>query len=260
VVEVAQARKDCLGFISPLFADVVGLTDQETISTAVIDHRDNELAALNSSYGVMDSGWKYQFDKYNNTYRWTPLNADLAGLCARTDDVRDSWWSPAGFQRGNIKNVVKLAWNPTGVFREELYKHGINPVVTFPGQGTVLYGDKTLLTRPSAFDRINVRRLFIVLEKAISRAAQYSLFEFNDTFTRSQFRNMIEPFLRDIQGRQGVYDFRVVCDETNNTGEVIDRNEFVGDIYIKPARSINFIQLNFIVARSGVDFTEITGR
>jgi phage tail sheath protein FI len=260
IVEVAEGRTDCVAFISPHRADVVGLVDQEDIAQNIIDHRVDGLLSLNSSYGVMDSGWKYQFDKYNNIYRWTPLNADVAGLCARTDKVRDAWWSPAGFQRGNIKNVVKLSWNPSEVFREELYKNGINPVVTFPGQGTVLFGDKTMLTRPSAFDRINVRRLFIVLEKAISRAAQYSLFEFNDDFTRAQFKNMIEPFLRDIQGRQGIYDFRVVCDETNNTGEVIDLNQFVGDIYIKPARSINFIQLNFIVARSGVDFTEITGR
>jgi len=260
IVEVAEDRTDCVAFISPHYSDVVGLVDQEDIAQNIIDHRNDGLLSLSSSYGVMDSGWKYQFDKYNNIYRWTPLNADVAGLCARTDTVRDAWWSPAGFQRGNIKNVVKLAWNPSEVFREELYKNGINPVVTFPGQGTVLFGDKTMLTRPSAFDRINVRRLFIVLEKAISRAAQYSLFEFNDDFTRAQFKNMIEPFLRDIQGRQGIYDFRVVCDETNNTGQVIDLNQFVGDIYIKPARSINFIQLNFIVARSGVDFTEITGR
>jgi phage tail sheath protein FI len=178
----------------------------------------------------------------------------------RTDNTNDPWYSPAGFNRGNMKNVVKLAYNPRKADRDELYKNGINPVVTFPGQGTVLYGDKTLLANPSAFDRINVRRLFIVLEKAISLASQTTLFEFNDAFTRAQFRNLVEPFLRDVQGRRGITDFRVVCDETNNTGEVIDRNEFIGDIYIKPARSINFIQLNFVAVRTGVEFSEIVGQ
>jgi len=189
-----------------------------------------------------------------------PLNGDIAGLCVRTDLSRDPWWSPAGFNRGHIKNVVKLAWNPQKSQRDELYKNSINPVVTVPGQGTILFGDKTLQAKPSAFDRINVRRLFIVLEKAIATAAKFTLFEFNDEFTRSQFVNMVEPFLRDVQGRRGIYDFKVVCDESNNTGEVIDRNEFVGDIYIKPARSINFIQLNFVAVRTGVDFEEVVGK
>jgi phage tail sheath protein FI len=208
----------------------------------------------------MDGSWKYQFDKYNNVYRWVPMNGDVAGLCVRTDFERDPWFSPAGFNRGQIKNVVKLSFNPDKSDRDELYKNGINPIVTFRGEGTVLYGDKTMLTKPSAFDRINVRRLFIVLEKAIARAAKYSLFEFNDEFTRAQFVALIEPYLRDVQGRRGIYDFRVVCDETNNTPEVIDRNEFIGDIYIKPARSINFIQLNFIAVRTGVAFEEVVGR
>ena len=208
----------------------------------------------------MDSGYKYVYDKYNDTYRYIPLNGDTAGLMVRTDTNRDPWYSPAGFNRGNIKNVVKLAYNPNKAERDELYKAGVNPVVSFPGQGTVLFGDKTLLSQPSAFDRINVRRLFIVLEKAIAVAAQSSLFEFNDEFTRQQFRNLVEPFLRDVQGRRGITDFRVVCDDTNNTGEVIDRNEFIGDIYIKPARSINFIQLNFVAVRTGVDFNEIVGQ
>jgi len=208
----------------------------------------------------MDSGWKYQYDKFNDVYRWVPLNADIAGLCVNTDSVRDPWFSPAGLNRGQIKNAVKLAWNPRRSHRDELYKNGINPVVTLPGQGTVLFGDKTLQSKPSAFDRINVRRLFIVLEKAIATAAKYTLFEFNDEFTRAQFRNLVEPFLRDVQGRRGIYDFRVVCDNTNNTPEVIDRNEFVGDIYIKPARSINFITLNFVATRTGVDFDEIVGQ
>ncbi len=213
-----------------------------------------------TSYAVLDSGYKYQYDKYNDVYRYVPLNGDMAGLCVRTDDVRDPWFSPAGFNRGIIKNTVKLAFNPNKAQRDILYKNGINPVVTFPGQGTLLFGDKTLLAKPSAFDRINVRRLFIVLEKAIATAAQFSLFEFNDEFTRSQFVNLVEPFLRDVQGRRGITDFKVVCDETNNTGEIIDRNEFVGDIYIKPARSINYIQLNFVAVRTGVEFSEVVGQ
>jgi phage tail sheath protein FI len=200
------------------------------------------------------------YDKYNDRYRWVPLNGDIAGLCARTDRERDPWYSPAGFQRGAIKNVVKLAFNPNKTQRDTLYKAGVNPVVSLPGEGTLLFGDKTFANKPSAFDRINVRRLFIVLEKAISRAARASLFEFNDEFTRSQFVSLVAPFLRTVQGRRGIYDFRVVCDETNNTPDIIDRNEFVGDIYIKPARSINFVQLNFVAVRSGVDFTEIVGK
>jgi phage tail sheath protein FI len=188
------------------------------------------------------------------------LNGDIAGLCARTDLERDPWFSPGGLNRGIIKNSIKLAWNPTKTNRDDLYVKGINPIVTFQGEGTVLFGDKTLLSKPSAFDRINVRRLFIVLEKAIARAARFSLFEFNDQFTRASFVNLVEPFLRDVQGRRGIYDFRVVCDESNNTPEVIDRNEFVGDIYIKPARSINFIQLNFVAVRTGVSFDEVVGK
>lgn len=259
---IAELRKDCVAFISPDQADVVNQTDFSTITTNVKNFRltTDGINSKSSSYGVMDSGWKYQYDKYNDVYRWVPLNPDVAGLCARTDNIRDPWWSPAGLNRGSIKNVTKLAWNPRKAQRDELYKNNINPVVTLPGQGTVLFGDKTLQTKPSAFDRINVRRLFIVLEKAIATAAKFTLFEFNDEFTRSQFRNLVEPFLRDVQGRRGIFDFRVVCDETNNTPEVIDRNEFVGDIYIKPARSINFIQLNFVAVRTGVDFEEIVGR
>jgi phage tail sheath protein FI len=181
-------------------------------------------------------------------------------LAVRTDSVRDPWYSPAGFNRGQVKNVIKLAYNPSKADRDLLYKNDVNPVVTFPGQGTVLYGDKTLLGAPSAFDRINVRRLFIVLEKTIARAAKGLLFEFNDEFTRAQFKNIVEPFLRDVKGRRGIYDFKVVCDSTNNTQGVIDRNEFVGDIYVKPARAINYIQLNFVAVRSGVEFSEVVGQ
>lgn len=256
IQNVAEVRKDCVAFVSPATATGGVITGVDAIQDT-IDYRTDVDFNVSSSYGVLDSGWKYQYDRYNDVYRWVPLNGDIAGLCARTDYTNDAWWSPGGLNRGQIKNVVKLNVNPSQADRDNMYKIGINPVVTFPGQGTVLFGDKTLLAKPSAFDRINVRRLFIVLEKAIATAARYQLFEFNDSFTRAQFRALVEPFLRDVQGRRGVTDFRVVCDETNNTGEVVDRNEFVADIFIKPNRSINFITLNFIAARSGISFDEI---
>lgn len=252
---IADHRKDCVVFLSPLFADAVDNSGGEVDD--IVAYR-NLLSS--TSYAFLDSAWKYQYDKYNDTYRWVPVCGDTAGLCVRTDNTRDPWFSPAGFNRGAIKNVIKLSWTPTLTERDELYKNGINPVVTFPGEGTILYGDKTLQSKPSAFDRINVRRLFIVLEKAIARAAKYSLFEFNDEFTRAQFVALVEPFLRDVQGRRGIYDFRVVCDSSNNTAEVIDRNEFIGDIYVKPARSINFIKLNFVAVRTGVAFEEVVGK
>jgi hypothetical protein len=252
---VAETRKDCVVFMSPNEDGSPILSTGSTATDAMISYRN--ATNISSSYAVIDSGWKYQYDRYNDTYRWVPLNGDIAGLCARTDYTADAWYSPGGFNRGQIKNVVKLAVNPGQADRDVLYSAGINPVVSFPGQGVILYGDKTMLSRPSAFDRINVRRLFIVLEKAIAVAAKYQLFEFNDGFTRAQFKNLVEPFLRDVQGRRGVTDFRVKCDESNNTGEVIDRNEFVADIFIKPNRSINFITLNFVAARSSVSFEEI---
>ena len=255
ISNIAEARKDCLVFLSPRRDDVVDQAGSERANITTFRNLLNS-----SSYAVIDSAWKYQYDKYNDVYRYIPMNGDTAGLCVRTDTERDPWFSPAGFNRGQIKNVIKLSFNPTKAERDELYKIGVNPVVTFPGEGTILFGDKTLLSKPSAFDRINVRRLFIVLEKAIAKAAKFSLFEFNDEFTRAQFVALVEPFLRDVQGRRGIYDFRVVCDETNNTGEVIDRNEFIGDIYIKPARSINFIQLNFVAVRTGVAFDEVVGK
>lgn len=250
---IAEVRKDCVVFVSPEKADVVNATNPET---KIVQFR-NSLRS--SSYAVLDSGYKQQYDKYNDLYRWIPLNGDIAGTCARTDSARDPWFSPAGTARGQIKNVIKLAFNPNLAQRDVLYKNGINPVISQQGQGTILYGDKTLLAKPSAFDRINVRRLFIVLEKAISTAAKSFLFEFNDEFTRTQFRNLVEPFLRDVQGRRGIYDFKVVCDETNNTPQIVDSNKFIGDIYIKPARSINYIQLNFVAVRSGIEFSEIVG-
>ena len=253
---IANSRADCVAFISPRYVDVVNQSGSESSNIATW------LSSLSrsSSYVVADSGWKYQFDRYNNKYRWIPLNADVAGLCVYTDTIADPWYSPAGLNRGAIKNVVKLAWNPNKTFRDSLYSVGVNPVVSFPGNGTVLFGDKTLQAKPSAFDRINVRRLFIVLEKAISTAAKYSLFEFNDEYTRSQFNAIVTPFLREVQGRRGVTDFKVVCDSTNNTPAVIDANQFVGDIYIKPARSINYIQLNFVAVATGVNFNTIIGQ
>jgi len=253
--DIAEVRKDCMVFCSPKRSDVVDQYGSEVSNILT-----TRAGYTSSSYTVMDSGWKYQYDKYNDTYRYVPLNADIAGLCAKTDKEKDPWFSPGGLNRGFVKNLVKLAFNPSKSQRDDLYVEQVNPVVTFSGTGTVLFGDKTLLTRPSAFDRINVRRLFIVLEKTISEAAKYSLFEFNDAFTRAQFVSLVEPYLRDIQGRRGVTDFRVVCDETNNTQEVIDRNEFVGDIYVKPSRSINFIQLNFVATRTGINFDEVVGR
>jgi len=250
-----NGRKDCVAVISPDKTTTINNVGQE--ATSLVNWR-NVIGS--SSYAVMDSGYKYQYDRYNDIYRWVPLNGDIGGLMARTDNTNDAWWSPAGYNRGQIKNVVKLAYNPRQADRDLLYVNGVNPVVTFPGQGTVLYGDKTLQSKPSAFDRINVRRLFIVLEKAISLAAKYSLFEFNDTFTQNQFKNTVIPYLRQIQGKRGITDFLVVCDATNNTPAVVDANQFVGDIYIKPARSINFIQLNFVAVGTGVQFSTVVGQ
>jgi hypothetical protein len=249
VDNVAEVRRDCLVFTSPTSASLL-------TGTAVVNDR---LANFNkdSTFAVMDSGWKYQYDRYNDVYRYVPLAGDTAGVCVRTDETTEPWYSPGGYTRGQIKNLVKLNWSPNKTDRDNLYRNQINPVVTQPGLGTVLFGDKTCTQKPSAFDRINVRRLFIVLEKAIATAAKFQLFEFNDGFTRAQFVSLVEPFLRDVQGRRGITDFRVVCDETNNTGEVIDRNEFIADIYIKPNKSINFITLNFVATRSSVSFEEV---
>lgn len=256
VDNIAEVRKDCMIFFSPKYGDVVGQPESTATDNAIATR--DEINTV-STYAVMDSGWKYQYDAFNDKYRWVPLNGDIAGLCVRTDNVADPWYSPAGFTRGQIKNAIQLALNPSKTSRDKLYKKSINPVVSFAGEGVLLYGDRTQLTKPSAFQKINVRRLFIVLEKAIATAAKYQLFEFNDSFTRAQFVNMVEPFLREVKGRRGIHDFKVVCDETNNTGEVIDRSEFVGDIYIKPSVSINFMQLNFIAVRTGVEFSEVIG-
>ena len=277
IVDICDKRKDCVAFLSPPKTALLTSTDaprDAKVQTAnIVAYRKGENAGPNggsedyttdnlnvsSSYAVLDSGWKYQFDRFNDVFRYVPLNGDVAGIAVRSDFATETWFSPAGFNRGQVRDIVKLALNPKKPQRDDLYLNGINPVVSFPGQGTILFGDKTLLAKPSAFDRINVRRLFIVLEKAIATAAKFSLFEFNDSFTRAQFKNLIEPFLLDVQSRRGVIDFKVVCDESNNTPEIIDRNEFVADIFIKPNRSINFITLNFIATRTGVNFDEIAG-
>ena len=256
LITIAENRKDAVVFASPERSDVAGVADANSQKDNVIGFFN---AIRSSSYVVFDSGYKYMYDRYNDMYRYVPLNGDLAGLSARTDLVADAWFSPAGLNRGIIRGAVKLAFNPTKAQRDELYRARVNPVTTFPGQGTVLFGDKTGLSAPSAFDRINVRRLFITLEKAVATASKFQLFEFNDEFTRANFRNIVEPFLREVQGRRGITDFLVVCDETNNTGEVIDRNEFVAEIFVKPARSINFITLQFIATRTGVSFDEVAG-
>lgn len=253
IENIVEYRKDCIALISPPKEAVVNNKDKELQS--IVNFR-NKLPS--SSYAVLDSGWKLMYDRYNDQMRWVPFSGDIAGLCAYTDYISDPWFSPAGYNRGLIKNVIKLAYNPGSKSeRDTLYLNNVNPVLSQIGEGVVLFGDKTLQAKPSAFDRINVRRLFIVLEKAIATASKYQLFEFNDVFTRSRFVSMIEPYLRDVKGRRGIYDFRIVCDESNNTPQVIDSNGFVADIYIKPARSINFIQLNFIATPTGISFEEL---
>ena len=253
LISIVNARKDCMAFVSPPIEDTVGS------STPAADVKAFADGLSSTSYASCDSTAVYVYDKYNDVYRWIGAAGHHAGLCANTDSVADAWFSPAGVNRGQLLGVTKLAFNPKKADRDSLYKARVNPIVSLPGQGTLLFGDKTLLSRPSAFDRINVRRLFIALEKAVSTAAKAQLFEFNDEFTRAQFRNLVEPFLRDVKGRRGLTDFLVVCDETNNTSAVIDGNRFVADIFIKPSRSINFITLNFVATRSGVEFSEISG-
>jgi hypothetical protein len=240
ITEIAESRMDSVVFLSPPKAAVLNNPGNE--HTDIVTYR-NTLPS--SSYAFMDSNWIKKYDKYSDLFRWVPANGDVAGLCVRTDNQRDPWFSPAGLNRGGIKGVVSLAWNPREAYRDVLYQAGVNPIVSFPGQGAVLFGDKTMLAKPSAFDRINVRRLFIVIEKAVARAAKYTLFEFNDEVTRTQFRGLLDPFLRDIQGRRGLYAFKVVCDASNNTPQTIDTNGFQGDIYLQPAKSINFISLQF---------------
>jgi phage tail sheath protein FI len=255
VSNIAESRKDCVVYISPTYAAAVAPANPETKMTEIIEFRNG---LQSSSYWVMDSGYKYRYDKYNDAYRWVPLNGDIAGLAARVEPYE----SPAGFKRGIIKNVVKLAFNPNKAQRDLLYGNDINPVISQVGQGVLLFGDKTGLgtATGSAFSRINVRRLFITVEKAIATVAASFLFDFNDEFTQTQFKNLVEPFLRDIQGRRGIIDFRVVSDSTVNTPDIVDRNIFRGNIFIKPARSINVIELTFVATRTGVEFDEIVGQ
>jgi phage tail sheath protein FI len=258
-INMAATRKDCVAFVSPPQSAVVNNAGSEQTSvTSWMSGLSSLTGGPTGSYAVADSGWKYLFDRYNNTYRWVPLNGDIAGLCVYTDTSNAPWFSPAGFTRGGIKNVIKLAWNPTQGQRDAMYQIAVNPVASFTGQGTVLFGDKTMQSQPSAFDRINVRRLFITIEQAISKAAQFSLFEFNDAFTQAQFVSLVTPYLRQIQAQRGITAFKVVCDSTNNTPAVVNANQFVGDIYVQPARSTNFIQLNFVAVGTGVTFNTIT--
>ena len=259
VAAVANSRKDCVAFISPWTGAQIATSGGSALTPAqqlanTLDFFEN---IGSSSYVVLDSGVKYTYDRFNDKYRYVGCNGDVAGLCVSTSAVLDDWFSPAGLNRGGLQNVVKLAFNPNKAQRDDLYTNRINPIVSFPGSGPVLFGDKTGLASPSAFDRINVRRLFIILEKSIATAARFQLFEFNDPFTRAQFKNLVEPFLRDVQGRRGITDFVVKCDETNNPGSVIDANEFVADIFVKPNRSINYITLNFVAARSSINFSEV---
>jgi hypothetical protein len=265
LISVAELRKDAIAFISPYRAAAITDTSSQTSATvnsasAITDNVISFYSPItSSSYAVFDSGYKYMYDRFSDTFRYVPLNGDLAGLCARNDINNFPWYSPAGTTRGAILNAVKLAYNPSKSQRDRLYSNRINPVIFSPGSGIVLFGDKTGLAKASAFDRINVRRLFVYLENAISKAAKDQLFEFNDEITRTNFVNTVEPFLRDVQAKRGIFDYVVVCDETNNTAAVIDNNEFVADIYIKPARSINFIGLTFVATKTGVDFEEVIG-
>jgi phage tail sheath protein FI len=254
LIAIAEQRKDIIAFVSPYVSATINNVAATDDVKAWAD------GVTSSSYAVMDSTALYVYDKYNDKYRWIVAAGATAGLCAYTDSISDPWFSPAGLNRGQLRGVTKIAFNPKKADRDTLYKARVNPIVAFPGEGIVLYGDKTALAKPSAFDRINVRRLFITLEKSVATAAKFQLFEFNDEFSRAQFRNLVEPFLRDVQGRRGVTDFAVICDDTNNTAEVIDSNRFVADIYVKPTRSINFITLNFIATRTGVEFSEIVGQ
>jgi hypothetical protein len=264
LISIADFRKDCIAFISPYrlaflndsVAGTVTVNSADTITDNVVSFYSS---LTSSSYAVFDSGYKYTYDRLNDTFRYIPLNGDLAGICVRNDINNFPWFSPAGTSRGNVLNAVKLAYNPNKLQRDILYSNRVNPVIFSPGAGIVLFGDKTALSKTSAFDRINVRRLFLYLEDAISNAAKDQLFEFNDEITRGNFLNIVDPFLRDIQAKRGIQDYRAICDETNNTASVVDSNEFVADIYIKPARSINYIGLTFVATRSGVSFTEIIG-
>jgi hypothetical protein len=260
LIALASSRKDCVAFISPKRSDVIGSDASTAAAQKTNVVKFFESISDSSSYAVFDNNYKYIYDRFNDAYRWIPCNADMAGLCVNTAATAEPWYSPAGFNRGNLRNAVKIAFNPTKDQRDELYAKRVNPIVSFPGQGIVLFGDKTALRSPSAFDRINVRRLFLIIERTVKDFSKNVLFELNDETTRNNFTTQVDNYLRDIQARRGVTDFLVVADASNNTADVIDRNEFVADIYIKPSRSINFITLTFVATRTGVSFDEVVGR
>lgn len=254
LIDIANTRKDCMAFISAHRSDVIGQSDTEVITNRVVDYFDQ---VPSTSYAVFDAGYKYIYDKYNDTYRYVPCNSDIAGLCLQTATNQEPWYSPAGFSRGVLRNAIKLAYSPTKDQRDRLYAARVNPIVAFPGQGIVLFGDKTALSYQSAFDRINVRRLFLTMERVIGISAKSLLFEQNDETSRSSFRNLVEPYLRDIQGRRGITDYLVKCDTENNPPDSVDRGEFYAEIYVKPTRSINFITLTFVATRTGISFNEV---
>jgi phage tail sheath protein FI len=260
LINLANIRKDCITFISPQRSDVVGANASTTAAQAENVTKFFEAISDSSSYAVFDNNYKYIYDRFNDQYRYIPTNADMAGLCVNTTAVSEAWYSPAGFNRGNLRNAIKIAFNPNKAQRDDLYANRVNPIVSFPGQGIVLFGDKTALRSPSAFDRINVRRLFLILERTVKNFSRNVLFELNDETTRLNFSTQVNNYMRDIQARRGMTDFLIVADTSNNTPDVIDRNEFVADIYIKPSRSINFITLTFVATRSGVSFNEVIGR
>ena len=257
LISLANERKDCVATVGPHRTNLVNITNTTTQTNNLINYFSS---LTSSSYAVFDSGYKYQFDRFNNEFRYVPCNADVAGLMTRTNLVAYPWFSPAGQQRGVINNAIKLAYNPTKAQRDRLYPARINSFITTPGVGTLLFGDKTALGYASAFDRINVRRLFLTIEQALQRAAEAQLFELNDELTRANFRNIVEPYLRDIQAKRGLYGFLVICDSTNNTPDVIDNNEFRADIFLKPAKSINYVTLTFVATRTGISFEEVAGR
>ena len=264
IISVAELRKDAIAFVSPNRGSFLNDTAAGSVTvysnSQITDNLVSYYAPVTSTtFGVFDSGYKYMYDRFNDTFRYVPMNGDTAGTCARNDINNFPWFSPAGTARGTILNAVKLAYNPNQTQRDTLYSNRINPIIFSPGAGIVLFGDKTGFGKASAFDRINVRRLFIYLENAIKAAARDQLFEFNDEITRTNFINIVEPFLRDVQSKRGIFDFRVICDETNNTAAIIDSNEFVADIFIKPSRSINFIGLTFVATRTGISFDEVIG-
>ena len=257
LISIAESRQDCVAVISPYRANVVDITNTSTQTNNIVKF----FAPLtSSSYAVFDSGYKYTYDRFNNLFRYIPCNADIAGLMVRTDIEQFPWYSPAGQARGTLNNAIKLAYNPSKAQRDTLYESRINSIINQPGSGVILFGDKTALSFASAFDRINVRRLFLTVEKALERVAQAQLFEFNDQITRANFVNVVEPYLRDVQAKRGLFDFRVICDESNNTPEVVDNNEFRADIFLKPTKSINYVTLTFVATRTGVSFEEVTGR